>query len=92
MGQSTPIQNRPSIPRIHCPHCGTIMRLAEIGPGAGSSEQMMRFDCDCEFEYRMLCVAWSKRAEKSPAQDGRRDRKGRTATLSESVYRSRSRK
>lgn len=60
MGQSTPINKHPSIPRVLCPHCGTVMRLAEINPGNDNNEQVMRFDCDCNFEYRMSRVVWDE--------------------------------
>lgn len=54
MGQSTPIyKQHPSIPRVMCPRCGTLMRLAEVEPGDKDGHDVMKFDCDCSFEYRM---------------------------------------
>jgi hypothetical protein len=64
MGQSTPINKlHSSIPRVLCPRCGNQMRLAEINPGTDGAEQVMRFDCDCDLEYRMLCVVWNEQAK-----------------------------
>jgi hypothetical protein len=69
MGQSTPIDKNPSIPRVLCPRCGSQMRLAEINPGTDGAEQTMRFDCDCDFEYRMLCVIWREQAKDDRAPE-----------------------
>jgi hypothetical protein len=54
MGQSKAINTlHPSIPRVLCPRCGKAMRLAEINPDQFGRE-IMRFDCACAFEFRML--------------------------------------
>jgi hypothetical protein len=53
MGQSTPINKHPSIPHVLCPRCGKHMRLAEIDPGSKAGEEIMKFDCECAFEFKM---------------------------------------
>jgi hypothetical protein len=39
-------------PKITCPRCSTIMRLARIEQ-APNQEARLVFDCTCGFEYRM---------------------------------------
>jgi hypothetical protein len=42
-----------SIPRVQCPCCGAIMRLARIDPGPSNSRPgKMTFDCECGFVYQ----------------------------------------
>ena len=46
-------QQQPSIPRIQCSRCGTIMRLARIEPDPTVSQSsLMIFDCQCGFAYQ----------------------------------------
>jgi RNase P subunit RPR2 len=47
----------PAIPRVLCPRCGTVMRLAEIEPEDTGRGDVTIFDCDCGFEYRMSSSA-----------------------------------
>ena len=43
----------PSIPRIQCPRCGTIMRLARVEPATISDQdRITTFDCECGFIYQ----------------------------------------
>jgi hypothetical protein len=42
----------PSIPRIQCPRCGTIMRLARIEPPFQAAPETATFECQCGFTYR----------------------------------------
>jgi RNase P subunit RPR2 len=39
-------------PKITCPRCGTIMRLARVEQ-VPKQEARLIFDCNCGFEYRM---------------------------------------
>ena len=43
--------SRPSIPQIHCPRCGTHMRLASAEAASRAIDKMV-FDCECGFEYQ----------------------------------------
>jgi hypothetical protein len=43
---------RPSIPQIHCPRCGTHMRLASAEAASRAVDKMV-FDCECGLEYQM---------------------------------------
>jgi hypothetical protein len=40
------------IPKITCPRCGELMRLARVEPDTDKAARLM-FDCDCGFEYQM---------------------------------------
>jgi hypothetical protein len=46
----------PAIPRVLCPSCGRMMRLAQVGPDVTGQEQM-KFDCACGFEYQLSSAA-----------------------------------
>jgi hypothetical protein len=59
MGQSTPLNKHSSIPRVLCPRCGTMMRLAEVD--SDHDQERLRFDCACAFEYRMSRTAQDER-------------------------------
>jgi hypothetical protein len=39
-------------PKITCPGCSKIMRLARVEQEPDEEAQLL-FDCDCGFEYRM---------------------------------------
>lgn len=42
------------IPRIQCPRCGAIMRLAKIEPDLNTCHvHRITFDCGCGFTYRL---------------------------------------
>jgi RNase P subunit RPR2 len=42
----------PSIPRIQCPRCGILMRLAKVEPEANDSHSSrMTLECQCGFAY-----------------------------------------
>jgi hypothetical protein len=46
-------QQHPLIPRVQCPQCGMIMRLARIEPERDESHSSrMMFDCECEYVYQ----------------------------------------
>lgn len=48
------VRQSPVIPRVQCPRCGSIMRLAQIEPEPKTSRiQRVTFDCGCGFTYRM---------------------------------------
>ena len=42
----------PAIPRVLCPQCVELMRLAQIARVSATDENM-QFDCGCGFEYRI---------------------------------------
>ncbi len=41
----------PAIPRVTCPRCGSLMRLAQIGPAFADDGETETFDCTCGFTY-----------------------------------------
>lgn len=61
----------PAIPRVHCPRCGAIMRLARIDPSEDDSRrERTTFECDCGFMYQQTDPIRSRhqiaKAEKAP--------------------------
>jgi hypothetical protein len=49
-------------PLIHCPACGTPMRLSTIVPLIGQDgRDRMTFVCDCEFEYHQSVTVAEER-------------------------------
>ena len=42
---------QPSIPRVQCPRCGAIMRLAIVDHRGDDQPDQMTFDCQCGFVY-----------------------------------------
>jgi hypothetical protein len=42
----------PSIPRVQCPQCGAIMRLARITASQDGTGATTIFDCECSFVYQ----------------------------------------
>lgn len=42
----------PAIPRVLCPRCGNLMRLAEVSAQI-DKPSTMEFDCECDFKYHM---------------------------------------
>jgi len=51
-----------NFPVIHCPACGTPMRLSTIIPALDSERRdRMTFVCDCEFEYHQSMTVAEER-------------------------------
>jgi len=46
----------PAVPRIVCPRCGDLMRLAQTSAEMDKPD-IMDFDCECGFEYQMSAKA-----------------------------------
>ncbi|HET9617080.1 MAG TPA: hypothetical protein VFP74_07900 [Pseudolabrys sp.] len=48
------------IPTVHCPRCGSRMRLSTILPD-GQDRDRMTFSCDCGFDYQQSSTAAAER-------------------------------
>ena len=48
------------IPTVHCPRCGSRMRLATILPD-GQDCDRMTFSCDCGFDYQQSSMVAAER-------------------------------
>jgi len=42
----------PAVPRVVCPRCGDLMRLAQTSTETDKPD-LMDFDCECGFEYQL---------------------------------------
>jgi hypothetical protein len=54
-------KSHPSIPRVLCPRCGTLMRLATVEPEQTENRERMTFACDCGFDYRQSHAVFIER-------------------------------